>query len=491
MAAGLAGAVATTGAAVTAIIVRTLGPEADALRALPSARRAQALGRACGLGAIALAMWAWIGRSDPGGLAGPAACALFVPATFLAAPTLTAWLARAMAVMLRRAAGSVILVAARTLERDRFRLALPITVLALAVEVGTAVGAVGRSFEDAVRDWLRSLTANAMFVTAAPAFTRRAQVDLQPELGNRLQGLAGVLRVEPTRQRVANVAGHEIALRASGLAAPFLSSDEDRYRFLQGSPREALLRLVEGTGVLVSENLARRFGLHLGQHVTLPTPDGEWAAEIAGVVVDFSAPSGSVIIGRSAYLLRWRDESVDGFFVDVDPGADAEVVRRRLEAALEGPGDLTVLPSSAMAKEVVDMVEAALLPLRAIALFAFAVGIFGMMHALLAVTIARAAEHAALRAAGASRLQIGAAVMIEGTAANAVAAFLGALAGSVGAYGWLRGTIPAVAGWLVAYRSPVEPVAMTMLAAVATAALALLWPAVRAARLPVERWSIG
>lgn len=491
VAAALAGVIATGAAAVTAVAVRTLGPDTDALRALPSVRRAEALGRTSVLAAIALLTCAWLGCFDPGGLAGPALCALFVPATFLVAPTLTAWIAIALEAMLRRPGGSVVLVAARALGRDRFRLALPITVLALAVEVGAAVGAVGRSFEDAVGDWVRSFTTHALLVTGARGFTRGVPSDLQPDLGDRLRGVAGVLRVEPTRRRRVTIAGREVALRTSGLALPFLSKDDVRYRFVEGGPRDGLPRLVDGTGILVSENLARRLGLHPGDHLPLPTPDGEWVAEISGVVVDFSAPGGSVIVGRSAYLSRWRDELVDGFFVDVDPGQDENAVRHRLEVALRAQDEINVLPSSAMAKEVLAMVDGALLPLRAIAVFAFAVGIFGMVHALLAMTIARAPEHAALRAAGASRLQIGATVLAEGIGATAVAALLGALAGSVGAYGWVRGTVPAVTGWLVAYVSPVRPVAITVLVAIAAATLPLLWPAVRAARLPVDRWSIG
>ena len=50
-----------------------------------------------------------------------------------------------------------------------------------------------------------------------------------------------------------------------------------------------------GAGVLVSQNFARRFHTAVGTTLHLDTPTGPYAAPVAGVVVDYVSPRGSVI----------------------------------------------------------------------------------------------------------------------------------------------------------------------------------------------------
>ena len=488
---GLAGFAATVCASILAVGAHTIGTDADALRKLRSHRRAHAvIWLRCSVGVVlATAPWMLLAEGFES-YAGPLICALFVAATFLVAPPVTAWLARALLGIVQRPLGAPALIAARTLARDRFRFALPITVLALTVEFGTAVGAVAHSFDRGLRDWLHGLTSNSLFVTTSSSIVRRTSGHLDPDLGSSLADILGIARVEPTRQRIVSVAGRDVVLRASGLAVPLRAEDLNRYRFIDGKADAALARLAAGEAVLISENLARRARLQLGGAIDLPSPNGPYRAAIAAIIVDFSAPGGSVIIGRTAYLTHWADAAVDGFFVDIEPSADMSVVRGAIEQRLARSEGLVVLSPSTLIAEVLEMVDRALLPLNAIAAVALVIGLWGMLQALLAATIAAAAEHGAIRAAGASQMQIGTAVLLEGLGATVIGALFGAAAGALGAYSWVRGTIPAITGWVVPYALPLRP-ALTIIAAVLVLApLPLLWPALRAARQPVDRWSV-
>ena len=441
-------------------------------------RLALAVGIAC-VGMIPLLT----GRDGLGdGILGAAASVCFVPATYLAVPAVV----RSVLTLLVRPIGATLGVAgrlaARSLVRHRASIALPVTILALAVEVGTAVSAVAASFEESLVAWVSGLAARSLFVTRAESLVAQDPAPVEPSVVEELERLPNVRRARIVRHRRVELAGAEIALRASGVSPPFFDEDRRRYRVVEGDLERALPGLAGGTGALVSESYARRTGARVGARLELPTPTGPVNFEILAVVVDYMAPGGTVVIGRDAYVARWQDPAIDGVFIDLDAAADAEAVHAQI-AQLASRHGLSILEPPGFVADVNRILHRAVLPLYGLALLVFVVGLCGMVNALLAATLARAHEHALLRAVGATPLQVALAMLLEGLAATLVAGVLGGFAGAIGAYGWVRGTVPAATGWLVQYAVPARPVIETVAIAMILAAIPLTLPAMRARAL--------
>jgi hypothetical protein len=83
---------------------------------------------------------------------------------------------------------------------------------------------------------------------------------------------------------------------------------------------------------LVSENFAAIHGIHPGDHFTIPGRDGEpLDLEVLGTIVDYTWNRGTILVNREWYRKDFADQQIDILDVFLEPGADAEKVKDRIE----------------------------------------------------------------------------------------------------------------------------------------------------------------
>src|SRR5262249_35030316 len=101
--------------------------------------------------------------------------------------------------------------------------------------------------------------------------------------------------------------------------------------FREGDPVAARAALLAGTGAFVSTILGDAYDLHAGQTIALDTPSGVLSLPIVGIVPDFVADHGSVILNRRTYVEHWRDSTVNRLLVDLTlPPAQRGWAARRI-----------------------------------------------------------------------------------------------------------------------------------------------------------------
>jgi len=235
----------------------------------------------------------------------------------------------------------------------------------------------------------------------------------------------------------------------------------------------------------VSRNFARRFDVGVGATIALDTPAGAFAAPVAGVVVDYVSPRGSVVLGRSAYARWWRDASVTRFHVTLAPGASVETVRHAIATDVGAAGGLKVLTQRELWEYHRDAVRRAFALTRALELLPLVVAGLGLAEALLAVSFDRRRELALLRAAGATRAQVARAVIAESLGVGVLGVAGGVAIGLVLALLWVRVNFTYQLGWEIDFHFATGSIPAAALAALAVSVPAGLLPARRVARLPV------
>src|SRR5205823_6311359 len=201
-------------------------------------------------------------------------------------------------------------------------------VLALGLGLMMTAATVARSFEESVLDFIRRQV-HADLVVASTAATGWIEAPLDEAVGDRLAAVAGVARVERVRLAEHAYRGARISIDSLDASA-FAPEREADLRFAAGDARAALAAVRAGTGVLASRNFARQFDVGVGATLRLDTPAGPFEAPVAGVVVDYVSPRGSVILARPAYQRWWQDRSVNRFHVTLAPGASLEAVRHAI-----------------------------------------------------------------------------------------------------------------------------------------------------------------
>jgi putative ABC transport system permease protein len=347
---------------------------------------------------------------------------------------------------------------------------LLLTALAVAVAAAFAFGAVlvRTMLVDTLVDRLSSIPAAADLVVGADGA-------LPPAAAEEVAAVPGVAATAGRTSWYGEVRG-----AADAGAVWQLSGDS-------GAGPLSVVDVVAGTyprtagEVAVTEGSARRAGVKLGATLEVVTDGTASGPMTVTAIVSVTPDAGErlFLLPEAAVALAGSYDRLD---VSLAPGADADEVRSRI-AAITGAEPV----AGAQAREQQARDESASIN----AMFVV-VGVFVLVAVIAAVLVTvstfrivfaqRMRQLALLRAVGAGRRQLTGALVAEGAVTGAVAGVLGVLTALVLAYAAVLGL--KLAGQDVAGPGlPWAAAAGSVLAATAVTALAVLAPALAAARV--------
>jgi putative ABC transport system permease protein len=263
----------------------------------------------------------------------------------------------------------------------------------------------------------------------------------------------GVAAVDPVRVREGSDAAGRVFTVAAGDFRVFARAGGSP--LLDGRDSRRVAEAARRSGeVLVSEPYSRRFGAARGDRASLRTARGVRSFRIAGVYRDFSNDRGTVLLDRALYLELFDDPRVTSAGVIARAGVAPADLRREI---LAGPGRrfaLGVTTNRELRAQVLRIFDRTFTVTHALEGIAVTIAILGIANALVASAVERRRSFALLRAMGASRRQVAAAVVLEASLAGVVAAFAALLAGAAFA-ALLIGVInPQSFGWSVVLDVP-------------------------------------
>jgi putative ABC transport system permease protein len=394
-----------------------------------------------------------------------------------------AYVARVLVHPLRPRAGFAGRLAAERLRQLPNPLALAAAVLALGLGLMIMAGTLARSFEESVLDFIRHQV-RADLVVASTTSTGWIESPLDGAVADTLASLPGVARVERLRLAEDRFRGERISIDSLEASA-FASDRAGDFVFAAGDPAGALTAVREGRGVLVSRNFARQFGTKVGSVLDVDTPDGVLHTPVAGVVVDYVSPRGSIVMARPTYEKWWDDHAANRFHVWLAPGATADAVRAAVAAGPTGALGLKVLTQRELYAYHQDAVHRAFRFTRALEILPLLVAGLGLAEALLTVSLDRRRELACLRASGATRRQVAGAVLAEATGVGIIGWIGGVVMGAVLSLLWVRINFTVQLGWDLDFHFATSSLAVAAVAAILVSLPAGALPAHRIARLPI------
>jgi putative ABC transport system permease protein len=210
-----------------------------------------------------------------------------------------------------------------------------------------------------------------------------------------------------------------------------------------------------GSGALASDNLARKLAVRRGTLVSLTTPSGEQTLPILGVFSDFQGGDlGSITMSRVLYERLWGDSLVNRIRVWIEPGADVDEVRRRVERGVGDKYGLRAVTAHEFRAAFSDLVDRAFALSYALVAIALSVSFVGVMNLLLAAVLDRRAGLRTLDAIGVTHRQIAAAIVVEGGIVGVIGAVLGLAAGFVASWIIVVYAVPMVNGWQFNHQFP-------------------------------------
>ena len=187
-------------------------------------------------------------------------------------------------------------------------LALMALLLALAANIGA--GSMTAGFRETFSDWLEQrLTAELYLNPQSPAQARELQTWLkhQPQ----------VSAVLPNWQ---------VSVQLQGWPADvFGVIDHPTYRqhwpLLESLGDDPWGRLASDDALMLSEQLARRLKVRLGDHLTIATPSGQWSPRIVGIYADYGNPKGHLLVNVDHLLRGWPQLTPNRFNLRIEPAS--------------------------------------------------------------------------------------------------------------------------------------------------------------------------
>jgi putative ABC transport system permease protein len=346
-------------------------------------------------------------------------------------------------------------------------LALMALLLALAVNVG--VGTMVGSFNRTFLVWLDGRLAADVYVNAssnAQATEIRAWLRERPE----------VEAILPGGRADTQLAGAPLEV----LGLPDHSTYRDGWPLLESAP-DAWTKLRPGTTCLVSEQLARRLKLSIGDRIDIPASGGNWTLEIVGIYADYGNPKSQIAVNYAALTRRFPEVPLTRMGLRVAPGQIPPLI-----AALQqkfGLDDRNVADQATMKAESKRIFNRTFSVTAALNAFTLGVAGIALLTSLLTLSNSRLPQLAPLWAIGITRRKLAAIELLKTMSVALITALFALPLGLLVAWCLLAIVNVKAFGWRLPFH--VFPAQLLWLVGVAMAAAfcAAALPVVRLARM--------
>jgi len=346
-------------------------------------------------------------------------------------------------------------------------LALMALLLALAVNVG--VGTMVETFSRTFISWLDGRLAADVYINAADdgqAMAIKAWLHERPEVEAILPGGRADTQIDGAPVEILGLADH--------------ATYRDRWPLLQSAER-AWIRLRAGDTGFISEQLARRMKLGIGDTVEVPAPGGNWTLEVVGVYADYGNPKGQIAVNFAALTRHFLGIPLTRMGLRVAPSAVPALINALQEKfALDGRNLVDQATLKAESTRIFNRTFAV-----TAALNAFTLGVAGvaLLTSLLTLSNSRLPQLAPLWAIGVTRRRLAAIELLKTLSVALITTLLALPLGLLVAWCLIAVVNVKAFGWRLPFH--VFPLQLFELLGVAMAAalVAALLPVLRLARM--------
>jgi len=346
-------------------------------------------------------------------------------------------------------------------------LALMALLLALAVNVG--VSTMVESFSRTFISWLDGRLAADVYLNAAD----NAQAG---EIKAWLRERPEVEAILPGGRAETQIGGAPIEIFGLADSPTF----RDHWPLLQATAN-AWTRLRPGDAGFISEQLARRLKLAIGDSIEVPAPGGNWTLEIVGIYADYGNPKGQIAVNIAALTRRFPGIPLTRMGLRVAPAAVPALISSLQEKfGLDGRNLLDQATLKAESTRIFNRTFAV-----TAALNAFTLGVAGvaLLTSLLTLSNSRLPQLAPLWAIGITRRRLAAIELLKTMSVALITTLLALPLGLLVAWCLIAVVNVKAFGWRLPFH--VFPLQLFELLSVAMAAalLAALLPVIRLARM--------
>lgn len=426
---GMAGVLATLGAAIPpAIEAASIEPRL-ALSRSGLERKADSVIRVLAAGGILLTLSGYSVFQIPGNnlVFGFGGTLLVVVGIAMLSPLLMKFLLIGLRPLMEKVFGFLGKMAPGNLLNSISRTSVAVSALMVAVAVTIGVSLMIDSFRFTVTQWLEQTLQSDVYISVPGFNANSSLLPIDPSVIEQLEKRDDIERIDTLRAtRVVSQVG-EVNLSAT--FNPQIGA-ERIFREAIGGADQITLAMQQG-GVIISEPLANRANLKVGDQMVFHTPKGDQSFEIAGIFYDYASSEGSVLMWQDVYLQWWQDDAVTAIGLRLKEGIDPDEAARQIQEKLQTNQNLLVRANASLRKDVMEVFDRTFAITAALRILATLVAVIGILSTLSLLQIEKQRETGILKALGVTGKELWRLVMLETGLMGLVAGLLAAPTGFV------------------------------------------------------------
>ncbi|WP_409523072.1 FtsX-like permease family protein [Nitrincola sp. MINF-07-Sa-05] len=193
-------------------------------------------------------------------------------------------------------------------------LSLALMALLLALSANIGVGTMVEGFRQTFTGWIDQRLASEVYLRAENETQALAMVEWleqRPEVEAVLPGWSTEIQLQ----------GWPVQLQGYRDHATY----RDNWPLLQRSD-DAWTQLAQGSSAMISEQLARRLSLSLGDEVRLPGIQGDLPLKLVAIYPDYGNPKGQIVLNLSLLKTHWPEAQRGSFGIRLDPQAAPQLI---------------------------------------------------------------------------------------------------------------------------------------------------------------------
>jgi putative ABC transport system permease protein len=353
------------------------------------------------------------------------------------------------------------------------------------------VSVIRSSFHETLMSWIdRAFTADMLIASNGRMITADVQ-PIQETIAPEILKIPGIREVGPGNGIATRIVRIEYEGKKMTIKAMDQSADWIQYKNIPvrtGDRQQIARQLYESKDALLlaSEGFLIKQNKKIGDTIQLNTPSGSIPFKIVGDVVDFASAEGVFYMNRAVYKKYWNDPLVTTFVVNLAPGHTLETVRSEISKQLAKKYNLVVISNAEFRVQMKMAVERTFAYTRAIEWIALIVGLLGLLNTMMISVMERTREIGMLRAIGSTQGQISRMILIEALLQGGLGSMVAIASGAYIGYLFITFNLTASLGWVIDYYLVPISVITTLITGIAVAMIAGIFPARRAARLPIS-----
>ena len=297
--------------------------------------------------------------------------------------------------------------ATRGVKAELSRTSVAIAALMVAIATSVGVGIMVESFRHAVIHWLKASLHADIYLTSTALNSQRTPAFLSKEFTQALAALPEVQHLGTVRRANVNREGETLQLIVFNLPPPA----QESFRFKTAEKDRLWDRFQTEDGVIVSEPLAYRLQLRVGDRLNLQTPQGETPFEILGIFYDYAREQGYAGISQNTFQRYWQDDRVHSVGLYLHPDAPREPLLTALQQRTDGEKELLIRSNEFLFEYSITIFDRTFAITRILRLLVVGVAFIGVLSALMALELEKQREMGVLRVVGLTPWQLWGVVM--------------------------------------------------------------------------------